>query len=60
MLFASEPTPCTLKLKSPIVFPVLIKKEVPAVEGMRLAGLGVQGLGGEVEPAVQLSPTRLL
>ena len=43
-----------------MTLPVVSVNAVPVEAGVRLAGPGVQGLGGPVVPAVQLSATELL
>jgi hypothetical protein len=43
-----------------MVPPVVIENEVPVELGVNVAGFGVHGLGGAVEPEVQLNVTALL
>jgi hypothetical protein len=43
-----------------MLVPTLNENAVPVEAGVKLAGLGVHGLGGLVEPAVQLKVTELL
>src|ERR1700728_1112625 len=53
--------PCTLKLYVPTALaPTLSKNAAPFEMGVRTEGLGVQGVGGFEEPAMQLNSTVLL
>jgi hypothetical protein len=59
VLSGSEPAAC-VEVVVTHRLPVVREKAVPVEAGVRLDGFGVQGLGGAVDPSVQLNDTELL